>query len=384
MPEKKEIKVCFVNGTNPKFLGGISLYQKNLIDYIKSTDKQMNITWVYKSNKEEKYSKENVNYAGLKCGNIPFIDDVIFNFKIKKYLNKNYFDAVNSHAIWGHWMKFYKRQKNQKIIHTYHGVTYPYYKVHLERFNLIKRIILSPLLLYGYLIEKPPIKNANEIICVSEKVKEEISETYKTSRKINVLRTGVDLKEFKLRNKEDTRKKLNLNKNKVYGLYVGKGGYWIKGLDRAIRLSEEIYKKNKNYQLIVIGADKKKVGRLINKKFVINLQDVPREKIPFYYNASDFLLFLSRYEGGAPTLVVSEAMASGCLVVCSKDSKQEIIQDNKNGIILSNFNEKDAKKIINIVLDKIKKQNIINNSIKTIKELSIDKWGEEYNETILK
>lgn len=258
MIEKKGIKVCFVNGTNPKFLGGISLYQKNLLNYIKRKDTSLIITWIYKSVKDEITSYDNITYVGFNCGKIPFLEDIIFNFKAKKYLEKNYFNRINSHAIWGNWMKFYKKQKNQKIIHTYHGATYPYYKVHLERFNLIKRIFLSPLLLYGYLIEKPPIKNADEIICVSEKVKEEISETYNSKRKMEVLRTGVDLKEFKLRNKEETIKKLNLDKEKIYGLYVGKGGYWIKGLDRSIRISEEIYKINKNYRLIVIGTDKKR------------------------------------------------------------------------------------------------------------------------------
>jgi|GEM_PF-1554378 len=377
-------KICFINGANPKFLGGISLYQKNLLNYIKKKDTSLIITWIYKSFKDEKASDGSTTYVGFNCGKIPFMDDIIFNIKSKNYLNKNYFNIINSHAIWGTWMKSYKKQNNQKIIHTYHGATYPYYKVHLKRFNLIKRIFLSPLLLYGYLIEKTPIKNADNIVCVSEKVKKEINETYNSKRKIEVLRTGVDLKEFKLRNKEETRKKLNLDKEKIYGLYIGKGGYWIKGLDRAVEISQEIYNKNKNYRLIVIGADRNKVGDLINKKFVIYIENAPRETIPLYYNASDFLLFLSRYEGGAPTLVVSEAMASRCLIICSEDSQQEIIQDNKNGLVLSNFSEDDAKRIINLIRDKRNQQKIRKYAIKTIKEFSIDKWGEEYSKIILK
>ena len=381
MPDKK-IKICFI-GANPYFNGGISLYQKNLIKYLKIKNKESSLTWLYKSNKNN-IINDSVKYVALNCSSIPFIDDIIFNIKVKRYLSKNYFDVINSHAIWGIWMKNYKRQKNQKLIHTYHGVTYPYYKVHLQRFNLIKRMFLSPLLLYGYTIEKHPIKKADKIICVSEKVKEQIKKTYKERKNLIVIRTGVDLKEFKPRNKEETRKKLNLDKDKVYGLYIGKGGYWIKGLDRAIKLSERIYTENKNYRLIVIGADKNKVGDLINKKFVVYLENIPREMISFYYNAVDFLLFLSRYEGGAPTLVVSEAMASGCPVICSEDSQQEIIEDKRNGIILSNFDKDDAKRVIGIIKDKKNIQKIIENSIETIKELSIDKWGEEYSKTILK
>lgn len=376
--------ICFINGAGPNFLGGISLYQSNLIKYIKSVNRDFNITWVYQSEKEETSSKEGINYVGLKCGKTPFVNDILFNIKVKKYLNKNYFDIINSHAIWGYWMKNYKKKKNQKLIHTYHGATYPYYKVHLKRFGTIKKTLLSPLLLYSYLVEKPPVNKADEIICVSEKVKEQIKQTYNRKENISMVRTGVNLNEFKPRDKNATRKKLNLEKDKLYGLYIGKGGYWIKGLDRAIKLSEEIYNQNKEYKLLVIGSDKNKVGKIIDKEFVMLLENIPREEMPYYYNAVDFLLALSRYEGGAPTLVVSEAMASECPIILSKDSQQEIIENEKDGIILDNFEYMEEERIINLLKDKKKMQGIVKSAIKKIKDISLDKWGKEYTEIFLK
>lgn len=375
----EKTKVCFVNGVNPNFLGGVSLYQKNLIKYIKTKNPNLDITWIYKSDKNENYTRERVNYAGIKVTNIPFLDDFMFNRKVKEFLYKNYFDIINSHAIWGYWMRNYKRRKNQTLISTYHGVTYPYYKIHLKRFGIIKKILLSPLLLYSYLIEKPPIKRADKIICVSEKVKRQLEEVYGKRKEVYTIRTGVDLSDFKQRNKSLARKEVNLQAYKTYGLHVGKGGYWIKGLDRAVKLSEEIYKKNKNYRLIVIGAEYKKVKNIINnKKSLIYLENIDRKKMNLYYSSADIFFCLSRYDGGAPTLVTSEAMASGCLLVCSKDSEQEIIEDNKNGLIIKNFNENDAERIINVLKDKKNKDNIIKNSIKTIKEFSLEKWGERY------
>jgi glycosyltransferase involved in cell wall biosynthesis len=376
--KSEKISICFVNGTNPKFLGGISIYQHNIIRYIKSNYKNIETTWIYKSDKDEKYAKEGAIYVGLKTKYPIFVDDIIFNIKVKKYLYKNKFDIVNSHAIWGHWMKNYKKRENQTIIHTYHGVTLPYYKVHLKRFGIIKNILLSPLLLYSYLIEKPPIKKANKIICVSDKVKKEIERTYKRKREVFVVRTGVDLEYFKKRNKDTVKKELGLRKDKIYGLHVAKGGYWIKGLDRAVRISEEIYKKNKDYKLIVIGSDYNKNKNLLDREFIIPLDKIPREKIPSYYSASDMFFCLSRYEGGAPTLVVSEAMASGCLLISSKDSEQEILEDEKNSIIIKNFDAGDADKILKIIENKKKKQQMIDNSIKKVKELSLNKWGKEY------
>jgi glycosyltransferase involved in cell wall biosynthesis len=377
--EKK--KICFI-GADPNFDGGMSNYQKNLIKYIKSEDKNANITWIYKSERKEEYSKEGINYIGLKTRKIIFVDDFIFNAKVGKYLNKNYFDIINSHALWGYWMKNYKKKENQIIINTYHGVTFPYYKIHLQRFGIIKKIFLSPLLLYSYLLERPPIKKADKIICVSNKVKKQIETLYGERKGISVIRTGVDLDNFKQRNKNIVKKKLGLEENKIYGLHVAKGGYWIKGLDRAVKLSEEIYKINKNYRLIVIGPNYKKNKKFLNKEFIISLEKVKREKIELYYSSSDIFFCLSRYEGGAPTLVTSEAMASGCLLICSKDSEQEIIENEKNGLIIEDFYKEDAKKIIKILGDKNKKENIIKNSVKTVKEFSLKKWGRKYLEVL--
>ncbi|MCX6750914.1 MAG: glycosyltransferase family 4 protein, partial [Candidatus Pacearchaeota archaeon] len=257
--EKK--KICFVNSINPNFLGGVSLYQENLIKSLYKN--KYEITWIYKSYKEEKYSKGGINYVGLKVRKMLFIDDIVFNNKVGRYLKKNYFDIINSHAICGYWLRNYKKKSGQKIIHTYHGLGVPYYKVQLRRYNFLKRILLSSILLpLGFITDRPPMKKADSIICVSNKVKEQVERTYFKRKNIYVIRTGVELSKFKLINKKDARRKINLEAEKSYGLYVGKGGYWIKGLDRAVKLSEEIYKLNKNFRLIVIGSDYEKVKKL--------------------------------------------------------------------------------------------------------------------------
>lgn len=375
-------KICFVNLASPDFLGGISLYQKNLIKNI-SLDK-FEITWVYKSTKEERHSKDGINYVGLKTKKVFFIDDFLFNNKVGKYLRDNYFDIINSNATSGYWLKNYKKKKGQKIIHTYHGSAIPYFKIWLGKFNFLKRILISSFLLpLGYLIDKPPMQKADKIICVSEKVKNEIERNYFKRENIFVVRTGVDVSRFKPLNRKEVRKKINLNPNFIYGMYVGKGGYWIKGLDRAMKLSEEIYKINKNFRLIVIGSDYEKVKNLINKKFVIYIKELDRNRIPLYYSSSDLFLCLSRYEGGAPTLVVSEAMASGCLLVCSRDSKQEILKDNDNCVEIDKFNYKSAKKIIYVLSNEKIKKRLTQDSIKKIKELSLKEWSKRMIKVLL-
>lgn len=378
----KKLKICFV-GSNPSFNGGVSVFKKNLIEYLKSVNRETDITWVYGGEKNKSYSAGGISYIEIKSTKIPFLNDIIFNRKVKSYLRENTFDIINSHGVWGYWLKDYKKKPGQKIVHTYHGSAYYFLKNSTMRFGIIKRIILLPLLLFGYYLEMPPIKKADKIICVSEKVKKQLRTLYKINRDMEVIRTGVNLEGFKIRNTKIIKDRLDLDKDKTYGLYIGRGGFWTKGLDRAINLSEEIHHLNKNFGLIIIGADKRKVGHLLNKKFILFLENVPREKIPYYYNASNIFFCLSRYEGGAPTLVVSEAMASGCLIVCAKSAEPEIITNGKNGLILDSFGKHDANKIVNLLENETKKKRIILNSIKEVKKLSLEKWGKKIFEEFI-
>ena len=71
-------------------------------------------------------------------------------------------------------------------------------------------------------------------------------------------------------------------------------------------------------------------------------------------------------------------MASGCMVVASKDSQQEIIRNNYNGLIISKFDEKDAKRI----LKNIHNKKLTKNSLKTIQKLSLESWGDKFLEII--
>lgn len=351
-------KVCFISHSPPEELGGVSIYYQNLLNYLK--DKDLNITWTYSSNQNYKYSKKKIHYVELKQGK--FLKYFENNFGIRKFLKENKFDIVFTTG--GPWTWFYNKPINQKLMQIFHGTVYYFNKNHLKQFNLFERVLCSPLLLISWLVEKPH-KKVDKIICVSNKVKKQVKNLY-GKQNIQVIRTGVNLNEFKPREMPKT--------DKLYGLYIGGGGYWTKGLDKAIDLSREIYKLNNNYRLVVIGPDEEKVSDLIDKEFVIFLKDVPRGKMKHYYNLCDFFIITSRYEGGAPTLTTSEAMASGCLVACSKDSEQEIIKNNINGLIIDKFDKQDAKRILNNVENK----EIIKNSLNTIKKLSLENWSNEY------
>jgi glycosyltransferase involved in cell wall biosynthesis len=371
-------KVCLISGSSPEFLGGISLFQKNFIDYAEKSNLGLDFTWIYPGNKNRVYNLGSLNCVELETTNIPFLKELNFAKKSKKYLKENIFDIINTHADWGAGLKNYSKKSNQKIIHTYHGASVPYLKIQIKQFFFLKRLFLQPVIWISYYLEKIPYKRADKIICVSEKVKRDLEKLYGKRQSISVIRTGVDTKKFKSSPKDKSRKELGLNQNKIYGLYSGRGGYWIKGLDRAVNISKEIYKENKNFRLIVIGAAKNKCARYLEEPFIIHKDVVARKNLQKYYSVCDFFFALSRYEGGAPTLAVGEAMASGCLIIFSKDSKQEIIENNKNGLVINTFGKESANRIFGILKNKRKLKDIKASAIEGIKKFGLNEWGKKY------
>lgn len=367
------MKICFatING-EPDYLGGYSMYHKNLIKYIKQNNIDIDISWVYFGDNEREYDgRDGVHYFEIKSKKINPIREIGRHFKLAKFFKNNDFDIIN--CLGGIWTFPYVKKDKQKIIHTYHGTTYYFNKNQLRRYGMVKRVLYSPILIISKLLDRPH-EEADKIICVSEKVKKQVKSLFDRNNNLfRVIRTGVDLDEFKPRDKNIAKAHLGLELNNTYGLYVGGGGWWGKGLDRALELSEQIWKKSNNYKLLIIGVDYNKCAKLIDKykNIAVYLENIPRERMNMYYNVADIFFSVSRYEGGAPTMVTSEAMASGCLIVCSKDAEQEIIRDGNNGIILDRFNN--VGRII-----KVNKEKIINNSMKTIEDLSLEKWGEKY------
>lgn len=367
------MKICFatING-EPDYLGGYSMYHKNLIKYIKQNNIDIDISWVYFGDNEREYDgRDGVHYFEIKSKKINPIREIRRHIKLAKFFKNNDFDIIN--CIGGIWTLPYVKKDKQKIIHTYHGTTYYFNKNQLRRYGMVKRVLYSPILIISKLLDRPH-EEADKIICVSDKVKKQVQNMFDRDKYIyRVIRTGVDLEEFQPRNKNLSKSHLGLNIKYNYGLYVGGGGWWGKGLDRALEFSEQLYKNDNNYRLLIIGADYEKCTNLIekHKNIAIYRENIPRERMNTYYNVADIFFSVSRYEGGAPTMVTSEAMASGCLIINSEDSKQEILRNGYNAIILKDFNN--ISKYI-----KIDKEKIINNSMQTIKNLSLNNWGERY------
>jgi len=110
--------------------------------------------------------------------------------------------------------------------------------------------------------------------------------------KVEVIPNGVDINFFKPMNKKKAQEYLNWDLEKKHFLFAA---------DPKIPI--------KNYSLCKQAFD-----ILYNDKYVLHtLGDVKRENMPYYYNASDVVIFTSKGEG-SPN-VIKEAMACNCKIV---------------------------------------------------------------------
>ena len=173
----KKLKICFASlHGSPEFLGGSSLFYKNLINYIYSKHKNIKISWVYSGKENRRYHKDNVEYIELKSDKLQSPLLLRENFALAKFFEKNYFDVINT--LTGMWTYFYKKKEKQKIIQTFHGTSYYFNKNHLGRLGPIRKILMLPLLSINWLGGLPNKKNTSKIICVSEKVKRQVNKLY--------------------------------------------------------------------------------------------------------------------------------------------------------------------------------------------------------------
>jgi glycosyltransferase involved in cell wall biosynthesis len=378
-------RICFVMDNNPDFLGGTAVYVNNLVTPLKNKP-NLKLSCVYPGKDNKTYFKNEVEYFEIKT-TLPFPLNLFeYGLKVSKFFSINSFDVINSHAMAGYFMKFIEKKDNTRLINTYHGVAYYLYKSHLKEKNIIHKLGSAGFMIIGQILEGPPTKKADQVICVSNKVKNDLEKIYGKIKNKIVIRSGVDTKKFKAHNSIKSKKELALDINKKYMIYVGRGGFWTKGLDRAVKFIQEINRLDNSYNLLIIGPDNRKSNmNYINKIKNISkyIQKTDRDTIQKYYSSAEAFLCFSRYEGGAPTLTLGEAMASGCLPICSQDSNQEIIINNLNGLILEDYSQKEAIKVLKILNNRNKKNKLIKKSIKTIKEISTEKWAKKYYEVLI-
>lgn len=237
-----------------------------------------------------------------------------------------------------------------------------------------------------YISRLNQIKNVTKIITISEASKNDIVHFLKIpGSKISVIHLGVsDL--FKPISKIDSQKKIK-KKYKIedpFILSVSTHSYH-KNTEALFKAYKKFINNPKfqNYKLIVIcklinserkdWEDKIKYNKL--EKNVIFTGFIPDEDMPYFYNASDFFVFPSLYEGfGLPIL---EAMACGTPVITSKVSSMPEVGGSA-ALYINPYSVDDICTKMKKLIDNKKLQNdLIKKGFKQVKKFSWSKCAEE-------
>lgn len=205
----------------------------------------------------------------------------------------------------------------------------------------------------------------SRVVCVSSKnLEESIQKGLTIREKCKVIPNAINPERFRLLDKEECRKKLNIPKDAFIVISVG----WFserKGTKRISDAIDKIQDGSINSIFIGKGTEEPSCENILFKG------PVPHELIPIYLNASDVFVLPTLHEGCCNAVI--EAMACGLPVISSDRSFNHDILDKENSILI-NPNDVDAiaEAILKIYKDSILRKKLSEKALLTASQLAIN------------
>lgn len=277
---------------------------------------------------------------------IPFSRHILRDFWSKDL------DVVHAHTpfsigLLGYYYAFIKKVP---FIHTYHTL-YPEY---------IKSYILKGRLITPGMVAKLSAVFSNRCdltIAPSIKIKK-LLEGYGVTKPIDVLATGVNVKDYSTKVKNNNfRKQYGLKENDKLLIFVGRLGK-EKNIDFLISALPLIQKKIKNAKLVIVG-DGPHRGNLQKQAIKLKIKDsviftgyYKKPEVVKAYQASDIFAFASLTD--TQGMVVAEAAAAGLPIVAVKDDAfGEFLRQGENGFFTRPDKKDFCAKVCQILSNKI-------------------------------
>lgn len=201
--------------------------------------------------------------------------------------------------------------------------------------------------------------DCHRIIASTEKEKEQLGTYYGVSPdRISVIPCGVNLDLFQPMGKDNARRHLGLNSDKVI-LFVGRIEP-LKGIDLLLQAMNYL-KDTLNLRLIIIGGDArsqyemervKRIYQDLNIQHPVTFQElVKQERLPYYYSAADVCVIPSYYESFG--MVALEALACGTPVVTTRVGNMEnIIRQGETGYVVDDNSPRELADKISLLLSR--------------------------------
>lgn len=252
------------------------------------------------------YVCDNMKLWGKK-GIIPkIVNHYQLYFEIRKKLRKMQPDILHTHLTLNNYVWFSNLPKTVKLFHT----------VHTEPQKLWFDGKLSSKLDFkatNYLIHH---KNQRMIV-LHEKMRNEVNNLFNTKNSI-ILNNGINFSVFEnTKSNEEMREMLKIPKNSFVVGHVGRFSD-VKNHMFLIKVFEEIYAKNKQAYLLMIGSGEEliRIKSLLDESTMKNNYCIlsNRSDVADLMKTMDVFVFPSKYEGLSVVLIEAQKSSLPCFV----------------------------------------------------------------------
>lgn len=281
-------------------------------------------------------------------------------------LNLDIIHAQHSLAMISHSALKIARQLNIPIVHTYHTLLTDY--VHWKIGASLGR---------WYVKDKSTkfCNKCDQIIAPSTPMKK-IVEAYGVKTPIEVIPTGIDLKEFQNPfSKEELYSKWQVPKDKKILLYLSRIAS-EKNLDFLFEAVAKIAKNRKDFHLLLVGGGtelpkfKSKAKKIGIDSITTFTDKQPKEIANRIFPAADIFVFPSITE--TQGIVIAEAMAAGApAVAVNKMGPTDIIKDGVDGYLVDLKVDEFAGKIEKLLEDDNLRKKMGQTASKYVEEFSV-------------
>ncbi len=186
--------------------------------------------------------------------------------------------------------------------------------------------------------EKKAFRQAQVVVAVSQKVKQELLDIGVPEECIRVILCGVDLQEFSPGDAD--RKKFGLPEQVPLALFVGDIRINRKNLDTVLHSLVQVPKLHLAVIGTIEGSPYPQLADQLGLSTRVHFLGSPQNVVPELMRAVDLFVFPSRYEPFG--LVVIEAMASGLPVITATTTGAAEIVTPECGVVLSDSEDKQA------------------------------------------
>lgn len=301
---------------------------------------------------------------------IPFSRHILRDFWSKDL------DIVHAHTPFsiGLLGYYYAYIKKVPFVHTYHTLYPEYIKSYL-----FKGKVITP----GMAAKFSSVFSNRCDLTIAPSIKiMKLLESYGVTKPIEVLATGVKVKDYATKVKANNfRKQYNLKSSDKLLIFVGRLGK-EKNIDFLISSLPLIQNKIKNAKLIIIGDGphranlQKQAVKLKIKDSVIFTGYFKKPEVAKAYQASDVFAFASLTD--TQGMVVVEAAAAGLPIVAVKDDAfGEFLRNGQNGFNTQNNKKDFSDKVVQVLSNKTLYNKMSKKSQEIAREFTIEKQAKK-------